>query len=135
MIYGENRVEEYSTVQAFAVDAGDSGIISGGGGNGNIIVEGTTFFWIYDPDTSAANGFTGVGWFEGTAGSPIAVATERLGITYDDIMNGFREGTRTNLNDVFEAWQSYIEASGQTGIVSGFVNTLVLAGGSGCWTQ
>lgn len=131
MIYGNNRVEEYSPVQAFSVDSSNSGIISGGGGDSSVVNEGTTFSWIYDPDNPELSGFTGVGWFETESGSPI----KESGISLDSILEGFANGTRTVLDDVFTAWQNYINTSEQTGIVSNFVNTLVLAGGSGCWHQ
>ena len=134
MIYGSNRVEEYSAVAAFSVETRDSGIISGGGGDSAVVVDGTTFSWVYDPNNLEQSGFTGVGWFDKTPGSPIAESGQRL----EAILDGFANGNRTNLDDVFTAWQAYIEdqqAQGTTGIVSDFVNTLVLAGGSGCWSS
>ena len=134
MIYGSNRVEEYSAVAAFSVETRDSGIISGGGGDSNVVVDGTTFSWVYDPNDPEHGGFTGFGWFDKTLDSPIAVFGQGL----EAILDGFANGTRTNLDDVFKEWQAYIkqqEAQGRDGIVSGFVNTLVLAGGSGCWSS
>ena len=83
----------------------------------------------YDPNGGISSGFTGVGWFEDTCGSPIAVSGKNL----DTILAEFENGSRTNLNDVLEAWQTYV--SDHPGTVSSFVNTLVAKGGGGCWSM
>lgn len=129
MIEGSNWVEEYQPVQAYSVEVSSNGIISGGGGDEAIVSEGTTFYWRYDPNGGISSGFTGVGWFEDTCGSPIAVSGKNL----DTILAEFENGSRTNLNDVFEAWQTYV--SDHPGTVSSFVNTLVAKGGGGCWSM
>ena len=129
MIEGSNWVEEYQPVQAYSVEVSSNGIISGGGGDEAIVSEGTTFYWRYDPNDEISSGFTGVGWFEDIGGSPIVVSGKSL----DAILAEFENGSRTNLNDVFEAWQKYV--SDHPGTVSSFVNTLVAGGGGGCWSM
>ena len=129
MLTGSNRVE-YQAVQAFSADPRNGGIISGGTGDQVVVTEGTSFSWVYDPNNSSKSGFTGVGWFESTADSPINAS----GISLEVILDEFQNGTRTNLNDVFAAWQSYIEQRPDEDIVTQFVNTLVINGGGGCWS-
>lgn len=131
MIYGDNRVEEYSTVQAFSVEPANARVISGGSGEDITVTEGTTFFWVYDPTGATPSGFTGTGWYNDTPNSPICVS----GISIKEIEDGFANETRTNLNDVFSAWQSFVNQHAGEGIVSDFVTTLVNNGGGNCWSM
>lgn len=124
MYQGENTVY-YTPVEAYALAADNGGIISGGRGEGAVTTEGASFFWVYDPDQPDASGFTGVGWFE--QNGPIS----QTGYSLDAILEGFANGTRTDLTDLFTAWQSYCNE--HEGTVTAFVSTLVLAGGSGCY--
>ncbi len=130
---GENYVEDYSSVQAYTVQTRDAGIISGGGGEHVVVTEGTRFFWVYNPD--GTGGFTGVGWFESTANSPIKVYCDKNSTSITNIIEGFANGTRTDLTDVFTAWQSYVDSNPGQEIVTNFVNTIVGAGGTGCWSS
>ena len=136
MIYGSNSVEEYSTVQAFTADPSDSGIISGGTGDSTVVVGGVRFYWIYNPQNPSGpgSGFTGCGWFETIDDTPIKVCGKPL----SSILDQFADGTRSDLNDVFSTWQSYViqqAESGRTGIVSNFEELLGRANGWDCWNQ
>lgn len=115
MFNGSNEV--YSPVSAYSVmPFGDGGIISGGSGDHNIIVEGTRFFWVYDPDRPETSGFTGKGnWYCEVPNTPLEdVTPEQL-----------QEQLQTvgNLDIYFEAWQKKVSAQtpGTTDYVKAFM--------------
>lgn len=102
MIYGENYVEIYSPVQAFSVDARDSGIVSGGGGGSTVVTEGNTFLWVWNPEVENRGGFTGQSWLVQTEGTPINV----MGWDLADLEQHFQ--TSDNLDNVFATWQNFV---------------------------
>lgn len=116
-IYGDNDVYANSPVAAYSVGTRNGGIISGGIGGEAMATKGVNFKWVYDPSNSSGNpsGFTGQGWFADTPGSPIWYSIQNYGMSLDGILNGFEEGTRINLNDVFQNWQNYVDAQGSIG--------------------
>ena len=132
MLYGDNVVY-YTPVEAYPVMTMDVGIISGGTGGDAAVTEGVRFFWVYNPVSthSAPSGFTGQGWFADVNGSPIWYSTENNNMTLDDILDGFAEGKRTDLYDVFSDWQDYVDAQGSQGndVVKQFQKTV----GYACW--
>lgn len=97
--------------------------------------QGVNFKWVYDPGTPGASpsGFTGQGWFADTDGSPIWYSIQYHGMTLDGILNGFKEGTRINLNDVFQNWQNYVDAQGSidTDVLQQFQRQV----GYDCWSN
>ena len=102
-ISGENIVmKPYTPVDAYAVMPMEGGITSGGTGDGNVIVDETRFFWVYDPDHPEKSGFTGVGWFCGVEGTPLQSIPSD-----EELLNQFANG-RTDLNQEFTAWQEYV---------------------------
>lgn len=127
MMEGSNIA--YTAVEAYSLDPRNSRIISGGNQGSEVITGDIRFLWSFDPETGEG-GFTGVSWFSGEANSPLAVA----GISEEVIERGLTDGTRTNLNDVFTSWQSFINGHPDTDYVNMFVNTLVLQGAGACWT-
>lgn len=99
-ISGENIVvKPYTPVDAYAVMPMADGITSGGNGDGNVIVGRTRFYWVYNPDPMAPNGFTGAGWFCDIQNTPL------YGIPEAELRRQFATGERTDLNKEFEAWQ------------------------------
>ena len=116
-IYGDNDVYANSPVAAYSVGTRDGGITSGGTGGDAAVTQGVRFFWTYDPTSpnGTPSGFTGKGWFESTPGSPIWYSIQNYGMTLQGILDGFKEGDRTNLNDVFTNWQNYVDAQGSQG--------------------
>lgn len=99
-ISGENIVvKPYTPVDAYAVTPMADGIISGGNGGGNVIVGRTRFYWVYNPDPMAPNGFTGAGWFCDIQNTPL------YGIPEAELRRQFATGERTDLNKEFETWQ------------------------------
>ena len=119
MINGSNEV--YSPVSAYGVmPFADGGIISGGSGDSNILVQGTRFFWVYNPDSPETSGFTGNGWHCGEANTPLADATEPE--VLEQIQN---EG---NLDKYFAEWQKIVEAQvpGETDYVKDFIRKVGL---------
>lgn len=124
MIYGENYVEVYSPVEAYSVDARNSGIISGGGGGSEIVTEGNTFLWQWDPSDDERGGFTGGSWLVGVEGTPLWV----MNWTLEDLANHFQ--TSDNLNDVFRTWQAYVEQHPEDNLVSEFIFAIAGSGGS-----
>lgn len=116
MFNGSNEV--YSPVSAYSVmPFGDGGIISGGSGDHNIVVQGTRFFWVYDPNSPETSGFTGGGkWYCGVANTPLEDATE------DVVLEQIRNGG--NLNTYFEAWQQRVsdQVPGTTDYVKAFMD-------------
>ena len=110
----------YTPVQAYSLNSERSGIISGGNGEGAITTEGARFSWVYDPDNPDSSGFTGRGWFEDAG--PITQA----GYNVQTILEQFANGQRTDLNDVFAAWQRYCDEN--PGTVTWFMEKTV-----GCW--
>lgn len=129
MIYGENYVEVYSPVEAYSVDARNSGIISGGSGGSTIITQGTRFLWVYDPNQNDLGGFTGGSWLIGVGGTPLEDWTlEQVGEYF--------EAGNTNLDEVFRAWNRYVVENAENDplIVSRFQEAIVSRGGSfSCW--
>lgn len=102
-----NEMVTYTPVEAYGVATYDAGIISGGTGDENTIVQNTRFFWVYDPENSSASGFTGGGnWYCGVPNTPLANITEQ------ELLSGFANGTRTNLNAEFQAWQTVVSNQG-----------------------
>lgn len=134
-IYGDNDVYANSPVAAYSVGTRDGGIISGGTGGEAMATQGVNFKWVYDPDTPGANpsGFTGQGWFAGTAGSPIWYSIQNYGMTLEGILGGFADGTRTDLNDVFLNWQNYVDATGSQG--NDVLQQFQRAVGYDCWSN
>lgn len=126
MITGSNKVEEYSSVEAYSVAPQDSGIISGGQGDNVTVNDGMVFSWVYDPN--GTSGFTGVSWFDTVPNSPLAYA----GISAADLNAQFANGSRTTLDDIFQSWQTLVE-SGE-GIASDFAKHLTVNGANNCWT-
>lgn len=126
-ISGENIVvKPYTPVDAYAVMPMAGGIISGGTGDENVIVGSSTrFYWVYDPEPSARNGFTGAGWFCGVQNTPLA------GITEEELISEFATGKRTDLNNEFEVWQTVVNAQ-QDGedYVGDFIYLILTNGGS-----
>lgn len=116
-IYGDNDVYANSPVAAYSVGTRDGGIISGGTGGHVTTTRGVNFEWVYDPGTPGASpsGFTGQGWFAETPGSPIWWYCSQKGTDLKTILEEFAGGTRTNLNDVFQNWQTYVDALGFQG--------------------
>lgn len=116
MIFGSNDV--YEPVAAY--DVGQytrNGIISGGSGDHNIVVRGTRFFWVYNPSSPEASGFTGGGkWYCGVANTPLANVSE------DVVLEQLRNGG--NLNSYFETWQEIVadQEPGTTDYVKDFMN-------------
>lgn len=103
-ISGENIVmKPYTPVDAYAVMPMAGGITSGGTGDGNVIVDETRFFWVYDPDHPEKSGFTGVGWFCGVTGTPLQYISSD-----EELLKQFANG-RTDLNQEFTAWQEYVD--------------------------
>lgn len=100
-ISGENIVvKPYTPVDAYAVMPMAGGIISGGTGDENVIVGSSTrFYWVYNPDPMAPNGFTGAGWFCDIQNTPL------YGIPEAELRRQFATGERTDLNKEFETWQ------------------------------
>lgn len=99
-ISGENIVvKPYTPVDAYAVMPMADGITSGGNGGGNVIVGRTRFYWVYNPDPMAPNGFTGAGWFCDIQNTPL------YGIPEAELRRQFATGERTDLNKEFETWQ------------------------------
>ena len=115
MFNGSNEV--YSPVSAYSVmPFGDGGIISGGSGDDNIVVQGTKFFWVYDPNNPGTSGFTGGGnWYCGIPNTPLANATEQQ--VQEQIQNV------GNLNTYFDAWQTIVndQEPGVTDYVKDFM--------------
>lgn len=132
-IYGDNDVYANSPVAAYSVGTRDGGIISGGAGGNVTTTQGVNFKWVYNPDTpdDTPSGFTGKGWFADTEGSPIWYSSKN-GTDLETILAGFAAGTRGDLNDVFQNWQSYVDAEG-------FIGTDVLKQFQGlvwdCWSN
>lgn len=134
-IYGDNDVYANSPVAAYSVGTRDGEIISGGIGGEATATRGVNFKWVYDPDTPGAtpSGFTGKGWFAEMGGSPIYYSIQVYGMTLQGILDEFAGGTRTDLNDVFKNWQSYVDAQGSQGndVLQQFQQTV----GYDCWSN
>lgn len=115
-ISGENIVmKPYTPVDAYAVMPMAGGITSGGTGDGNVIVDKTRFFWVYDPDHPEKSGFTGKGWFCGVTGTPLQSISSD-----EELLNQFANG-RTDLNREFTAWQEYVDQHPEGNWVTNFV--------------
>ena len=115
MQYGENIVY-YTPVEAYPVMTMDVGIISGGTGDNNVVVQSTRFFWVYDPDNQEVSGFTGKGWFTDTPNTPLYQVNEK------QLLSEFQNGTRTNLIDYFIEWQEIVSSqTPETDYVRDFV--------------
>ena len=131
MIYGDNYVEAYSPVEAYSVKTRNSTMISGGTGGEEVVVQGTTFLWVWDPnDTVNYGGFTGGSWLCGVSGTPL----EKW--TLDQLTGHFQAGN-TNLNTAFTEWQNYVNQQLEQGnqfVISDFQNMIINSGGSTrCW--
>lgn len=124
MIFGSNDV--YEPVAAY--DVGQytrNGIISGGSGDSDIVVQNTKFFWVYDPSSPETSGFTGGGeWYCEKPNTPLEDVT--LQQLQDHIQ------TVGNLNTYFEAWQKKVaaQAPGTTDYVKDFMEDV----GFGCFS-
>ena len=133
MISGNNYVY-YETVAAYSVSPQNARVFSGGGGDHTVVTEGTTFYWVYDPENPSDAGFTGAGWLDNVAGSPLAVA----GISGQTVQDQLVNGERQNLNDIFKTWQDYVNVQKEQenySVVSNFIVNLVSKGGtSSCFT-
>lgn len=118
---------EYTPVEAYGVSTFDVGIISGGNGGEATVVQNTRFFWVYDPENPEKSGFTGGGeWFCGIVNTPLANITE------EQLIQEFANGTRTNLNTEFQAWQVLVsnQTPGETDYVKEFMQMV----GFDCFT-
>ena len=133
MIYGSNEV--YSPVSAYGISTFAEGIISGGTGGDVTATQGVNFKWVYDPSTPEAipSGFTGQGWFADKEGSPIWYSIQYCGMTLQGILDEFAGETRTNLNDVFQNWQKYVDAQGSPG--NDVLQQFQQAVGYDCWSN
>ena len=102
----------YTPVEAYGVSTFEEGIISGGGGGDATISGGVRFYWVYYPETpgEAPSGFTGLGWFESEANTPMNYYLTSKGKGLQDILSEFDNNTRNNLNDVFEVWSTYVSS-------------------------
>lgn len=58
----------------------------------------------------APSGFTGLGWFESEANTPMNYYLTSKGKGLQDILSEFDNNTRNNLNDVFEVWSTYVSS-------------------------
>lgn len=135
-ISGENIVvKPYTPVDAYAVMPMDAGVASSDVGGGHTITQGVRFIWAYDPDNpnGPPSGFTGQGWFADADGSPIWYSIKFFNMTLEGILSEFAVGGRANLNDVFQNWQNYVDASGSQSrdIVKEFQQKL----GWDCWSN
>lgn len=134
-IYGDNDVYANSPVAAYSVGTRDGRIISGGTGDHVTITRGVNFKWVYDPDKpeAAPSGFTGQGWFESTTDSPIWLYCSQNTTDLKTILAGFAGGTRDDLNDVFGAWQQYVDtmSSPENDVLQKFQIVV----GYGCWSN
>lgn len=126
MIQGSEKVQEYSTVYARSIDTYDSQQASGNDGD-MTLVGGYTFTWEYDPN--GQSGFTGVSWFEGVSGSPL----QATGYSVEEVETNLKNGTWTNLNVIFEAWQDYVEENSSVHVASDFAKYLTNNNAAGCW--
>lgn len=126
----------YTAVEAYEVSAYADGIISGGTGGDATVTNGVRFLWVYDPNSpsSSPSGFTGQGWFENLPGSPIHYSIDACGMTLQGILDGFADGSRVNLNDVFQNWQTYVnsQAGEDIDVAKQFQQAL---GWSDCWSN
>lgn len=135
-ISGENIVmKPYTPVDAYAVMPSPGGIISGETGGEEIETRGVRFLWVYAPGTPAGapSGFTGMGWFENSMGTPIwNLKDSGSSLTLETILYEFSENQRHDLNDVFEHWQIYVneQAQANVDVVKDFINQLR----DECWT-
>lgn len=116
--------EVYSEVYGRAVDPSNSSQISDDGGE-HTIVGGYTFLWSYAEGGN--NGFTGSGWFDTTAGTPLAV----YGISGKALEAQLQSGERTNLHDIFSNWQVYATNNPDAHVASEFAKMLP----DNCWEQ
>ena len=117
-ISGENIVmKPYTPVDAYAVMPTAGVVISGWSGGESTVTKGVNFLWVYNPVNPAEppSGFTGMGWFADTEHSPIWCSIKYHEMTLKGILDGFANGYRTNLNDVFQNWQDYVEEQGALG--------------------
>lgn len=132
---GSETIYMYTPVEAYGISTYAGGISSGGTGGDATSTQGVRFLWVYDPDMpdKAPSGFTGGGWYEDRQGSPIWHSSQFYSITLEDILAGFKDGTRENLNDVFTNWQDYVDAQGSLGndVVQDFQYTVP----RGCWSN
>lgn len=111
-ISGENIVmKPYTPVDAYAVTPMGNNVISGATGGDATLTDGVRFLWAYNnaTPTGSPSGFTGKGWFESVPGTPIWYSIESQFMTLNEILDGFSSGTRTNLNDIFQHWQNYVD--------------------------
>lgn len=133
MIFGSNDV--YEPVAAY--DVGQytrNGIISGGNGGNATATQGVNFKWVYDPNNPSGSGFSGGGsWHQTTIGSPIWYYQTYGSGAGTDVVSEIADGTRTNLNDVFAEWQSYVNDEGDLG--HDVVQEFQQAVGYGCWSN
>ena len=122
---GSNTIE-YQPVEAYGVMPMNNDIISGGFGDNVTVTQGVTFIWYYDPnDQTNGGGFTGKGWFCGEDNTPLA--NKNL----EELLTSFRNGSKTNLDDEFEAWQSVVNSQGpDTDYVKDFMEMV----GFNCFT-
>ena len=132
MPYGDNVVY-YTPVEAYPVMTMDVRIISGGTGGNATTTQGVRFSWVYDPDQSLPSGFTEQGWFAEAEGSPIWYSSKFKNLSLEMILDGFKNGNRTDLNDVFGFWQEYVDYQGSQGndVVQQFQQRL----GWACWSN
>ena len=129
-ISGENIVvKPYTPVDAYAVMPMGDGFASGETGDGNVVVANTRFFWEYIPGDPENSGFTGAGWFCGVSNTPLAKVKE------EDLIAEFENG-RTDLNDIFAAWQIVVDNQGEGQDYVGDLIDLIYANGgnSSCYS-
>lgn len=105
MIYGDNYVEVYTPVEAYSVNSRSARVVSGPIDDDITVSSGMVFHWVYDEN--GTSGFTGGGWFAGTT-DPSWTPVKHAGYTNDEINSQFANNTRSNLNDIFQNWQSLV---------------------------
>lgn len=128
MMEGSNIA--YTAVEAYSLDPSNSRIISGGNQGTEVISGNIRFLWSFNPETREG-GFTGVSWFASKQNTPLYVA----GMSEKQIEDGLIDGSRTNLNDVFDEWQTFINGNPTTDFVHGFIDILYANNASGCWSS
>lgn len=122
-ISGENIVmKPYTPVDAYAVMPMEAGLASGGTGDSNLTTSTTRFLWVYVPDHPESSGFIGAGWFCEVPNTPLG------GMKESTLIEEFENG-RTNLDDIFAAWQILIDGQGEGEDYVGDLIDLIYANG------
>lgn len=123
MLYGD-YVVDYTPVEAYPVMTMDFGIISGGTGDHDVVVQTTRFFWVYDPNNLEVSGFTGEGWFTDQLNTPL------YGINEAKLLEEFQNG-REDLTDYFETWKDKVSSQPPG---ADYVKDFIFLIGSNCFS-